>query len=324
LDFTYLAQAESLGAIVNPGCFVTSIEPSDGRYKVHYCSTNGAEDRKVTGRCVVVAAGTLGTNELLLRSRDFYRTLPRLSARLGYGYSANGDFLGSIQNASTDLRPWEGPDVTSVIRYFDSAPQFTMAAPTFSRPVMNVLAAMGQGDGRWLRCLSPVLWPMLGRLLPWAFHRGLLSTPRNPPGPHAGDPARMTNLFAIGRDNANGLLKLKNGRLDIEWSYAVENAALIDRMTNAMREMSDAYGGTFAPILTWQVFRRIITVHSLGGCHLSDSPQSGVVSPHGEVYGYPGLYVADGSVIPTAIGFHPVMTISAVSEYISDAVVASC
>jgi cholesterol oxidase len=49
----------------------------------------------------------------------------------------------------------------------------------------------------------------------------------------------------------------------------------------------------------------------------------GVVSPEGEVHGYPGLYVADGSVIPTAIGFHPVMTISAVAERIGDAVAAS-
>ena len=324
LDLTYLAKAERLGAIVSPECFVTFIEPADKRYRVHYRKTNSGEDRIVSGRCVVVSAGTLGTNELLLRCRDVYRTLPDLSTRLGHGYSANGDFLGSIQNASADLNPWDGPDVTSVIRYFDSPPQFTMAAPTFSRPVMNVLAAMGQGDGNWLRGLSSVLWPKLGRLLPWALQKGLLSTPCNPPGPHSGDPSHMTNLFAIGRDNANGWLKLANGGLDIEWNYADENAALIDRMTNAMHEVSNVYGGTFAPILTWQMFRRIITVHSLGGCHLSDSPQSGVVSTCGEVHGYPRLYVADGSVIPSSIGFHPVMTISAVSEYISEAVVASC
>jgi cholesterol oxidase len=48
-----------------------------------------------------------------------------------------------------------------------------------------------------------------------------------------------------------------------------------------------------------------VTVHPLGGCHLSESPEQGVVSVGGEVHGYPGLYVADGSVIPTAIGFHP-------------------
>jgi cholesterol oxidase len=63
-------------------------------------------------------------------------------------------------------------------------------------------------------------------------------------------------------------------------------------------------------------------VHSLGGCHLSASPDRGVVSPHGEVHGYPGLFVADGSVVPTSIGFHPVMTISAIAERTAEAVAA--
>jgi cholesterol oxidase len=133
----------------------------------------------------------------------------------------------------------------------------------------------------------------------------------------------MTNLFAIGRDNANGRIYLRNDALDIDWDYEVENRPLIEKMSAAMHEVADAYGGTFAPLPTWNIFRRIITVHSLGGCHLSESPTEGVVSPHGEVYSYPGLFLADGSVIPASIGFHPVMTISAVSERIADAVVRS-
>lgn len=323
LDFTYLAQAERLGARLLTGAYVSHIEPQGPGYGVHYTNIATGFAESASGSRVVLSAGTLGTNEILLRSRDVRGTLPRLSARLGYGYSGNGDFLGSIQNSRVDLHPWEGPDVTSVIRYFDAPPEFTMAAPTFNQPVMAVLASLGQGNSRWLRVLAPLAWPFLGRLLPWAFKRGVFSRPRRPPGPNAGDPARMTNLFAIGRDNANGVIRLKRGHLDIEWAYARENAALVERMLAAMREIGDAYGGTFAPIPTWELFRRPITVHSLGGCHLSDSPGRGVVSPEGEVHGYPGLFVADGSVIPTAIGFHPVMTISAVAEYIAEAVVAS-
>jgi cholesterol oxidase len=132
----------------------------------------------------------------------------------------------------------------------------------------------------------------------------------------------MTNLFAIGRDSAGGRMGLEAGRLDVAWDYARENRALVERMEAAMTEVADQYGGTFAPILTWNVFRRIVTVHPLGGCRLADSPRAGVVTPEGEVFGYPGLYVADGSVIPSSIGFHPVMTISAVSERIADGVVA--
>jgi cholesterol oxidase len=75
-----------------------------------------------------------------------------------------------------------------------------------------------------------------------------------------------------------------------------------------------------APLATWELFRRIMTVHPLGGCHLSASPATGVVSEQGEVHGYPGLHVADGSVIPAAIGFHPCMTVSAVAELVAESI----
>lgn len=90
-----------------------------------------------------------------------------------------------------------------------------------------------------------------------------------------------------------------------------------------MQATASALGGTYGPLASWSAFHRILTVHSLGGCALSDSPDRGVVSPEGEVHGCPGLYVADGSVIPAAIGYHPVMTISAVAARIADAVAAS-
>ena len=320
LDFNYLAQAERSGARLRPGCYVTHVEPHTSGYRVHYTDLASGASASITGRRVVLSAGTLGTNEILLRCRHVYRTLPDLSRKLGDGYSGNGDFLGSIQNSRTDLEPWKGPDVTSVIRYFESAPQFTMAAPTFNRAVMTVLASRRQGGGRLLKVLSPLLWPLMEWIIPWAFRSGYLTKPARS---RAGDPARMTNLFAIGRDNANGRVRLKRGRLDIEWDYARENRELTQKMLAAMQEVADVYGGTFAPLITWNIFNRIITVHSLGGCHLSDSPQGGVVSTHGEVPGYPGLFVADGSVIPSSIGFHPVMTISAVSERIAEAVVSS-
>jgi cholesterol oxidase len=322
MDLTYLARAEELGAVVRTGAHVSHVAPAADGYAVSYRQLPAGEAHDVTGARVVVSAGTLGTNEILLRSRDVTRTLPDLSPALGVGFSGNGDFLGSIQNAVSELEPWRGPDVTSVIRFFDEPPQFTLAAPTFNRDVMAVIASLGQANGRWLRPLSPLLWPRVGSLLRWALRRGLLSKPVRFRGPHAGDPGRMTNLFAIGRDSAGGVLRLRRGRLDVDWAYERENRELIARMETAMRDVAGVYGGTFATLVTWSAFGRILSVHPLGGCRLSDSPRDGVVSPEGEVHGYPGLYVADGSVIPSSIGFHPVMTISAVSERIAEAAVA--
>jgi cholesterol oxidase len=319
LDLTYLAKAERNGAKVMPDMAVESVAPADSGYRVSVRETATGARMSLSARRVVLSAGTLGTNEILLRSRAG-GALPRLSERLGIGYSGNGDFLGSIANSEFDLEPWNGPDVTSVIRFFDAAPEFTMAAPTFNRGVMTFLARMGQRDPKWLRWANSFLWRQLPWLVPLVFRSGLLNRARGAAPPDDYAARRLTNLFAIGRDNANGTIRLRNERLDIDWKYADENGALVERMQQAMQSIARAYGGSYAPLVTWQLFRRIITVHSLGGCHLSESPDRGVVSPAGEVHGYPDLFVADGSVIPTSIGFHPCMTIAAVAERIADGI----
>lgn len=326
LDFTYLAKAEAQGARVSTGRQVTHIAPNPGGgWAVHYRDIESEEDEVVIGRKVIVAAGTIGSNELLLRSRDEYKTLPRLSSRLGHGYSANGDFLGNIQHADRDLEPWVGPDVTSVMWHHDGAgPGFVLATPTFNRPVMDVLASLGQPPPQELvELLAPKLYKALPRLLPFAMRRGLLSQPLRRPLPGAGPANRMVTVFGIGQDNANGRFVLNRGELDMVWDYARENEALVARQRAAMQELAEHYGGKYANLATWDLFDRPLTVHNLGGCVLSRGPDEGVVGIDGQVHGHPGLYVADGSVIPTAIGSHPVMTISAVAEWIAERVNAS-
>ncbi|HZD95874.1 MAG TPA: GMC family oxidoreductase [Candidatus Sulfotelmatobacter sp.] len=323
VDRNYLAQAEKLGAVVQPNILVSHVGVQNGGYRAFYRNVVTGEQGYTDCSRLVCSAGTLGTNELLMRSRDVTQTLPKISSTLGQGYSSNGDFLGTIQNSAAFLDTGNGPDVTSVIRFFEEDPRFTLAAPAFAKPIMQVLASFGQEPGFFLKCLAPFMWRQLDWLLPWMFKKGWVSRPSELPAPHAGDPERMTNLFAIGRDNANGTMRLKKDRLDIEWNFAGENQELIRKMSEAMRQVADAYGGTFAPLPFWGLFHRTLTVHSLGGCRVADSPDNGVVSPRGEVFGYPGLCVADGSVIPTAIGFHPVMTISAMAEYIAEGITQS-
>ena len=314
LDFTYLRHAEALGVEVRTGVRVRHVAPSPDGYSVFGEDLDTRSPVALTARRVVLSAGTLGTNEILLASRDVHGTLPRLSSRLGYGFSANGDFLGTMQSASDELVGWHGPDVTTVMRCEEGGQRFTLAAPTFNQSTYGVLASLGV-----TRKLPEVAaaWGALGTVLRAAFKLGTFNQPLPVPLPGAGDPARMSNLFAIGRDNAGGQVRLRKGELDIEWDYATENAELVAAMDAVMAKIAAASGARYAPIPTWTVFRRPITVHPLGGCHLSESPERGVVSVRGEVHGYPGLYVADASVIPTGIGFHPVMTVSAVCEHIA-------
>ncbi|HEU5190409.1 MAG TPA: GMC oxidoreductase, partial [Methylomirabilota bacterium] len=68
------------------------------------------------------------------------------------------------------------------------------------------------------------------------------------------------------------------------------------------------------PPIAWRWFRSLITPHPLGGCNMGDSAANGVVTHKGEVFGYPRLYVADGAIVPEALGTNPAKTIAALAE----------
>jgi cholesterol oxidase len=48
---------------------------------------------------------------------------------------------------------------------------------------------------------------------------------------------------------------------------------------------------------------------------MGKSDADGVVDVNCEVFNYPGLYVADGSIIPANPGVNPSLTITALAEY---------
>jgi cholesterol oxidase len=94
-------------------------------------------------------------------------------------------------------------------------------------------------------------------------------------------------------------------------------------MGNRFKEWVDGKG--FVPLPNWLwPLRSNVTVHALGGCRLADDASNGVTSAavknFGQVFGYQGLYVADGSLIPTAIGANPAATIAALSERVAEGI----
>lgn len=119
LDLIYLKRAENLGAYLRPLCQVIRIEPRPPGYEVFYrrlceggAGSEPAIDRVYAG-ALYLSAGSLGTTELLLRSRDLDLTLPDLSPRLGQGWSANGDFFGVLLDSRLPLEPTVGPSVAA-------------------------------------------------------------------------------------------------------------------------------------------------------------------------------------------------------------------
>ena len=98
-------------------------------------------------------------------------------------------------------------------------------------------------------------------------------------------------------------------------------------MATLIAQYATAYGGqggAFSP-------GDNTTAHPLGGCRMAASSADGVVNHRGEVFDatpgrdprgvQPGLYVADASIIPTALGNNPLLTITALAERVADLIV---
>jgi cholesterol oxidase len=108
----------------------------------------------------------------------------------------------------------------------------------------------------------------------------------------------------------------------VDWPQE-SNRRLYDAILQLCERFAKFIGAKrFLPLPTWLwPVNNNVTVHPLGGCALGESPEHGVVSAgdgsRGQVFGYCGLYVADGSLMPTALGANPSATIAALAEWIA-------
>jgi cholesterol oxidase len=126
--------------------------------------------------------------------------------------------------------------------------------------------------------------------------------------------------FAQGVDAGDGTLRLRHRWLlfgerilDLDWDIA-GSEALVDAIVAMHRRLTVATGGTAVVPPSWGLFKYLITPHPLGGCGMGMSREDGVVDHRGAVFGYPGLYVIDGAIIPGALGVNPSRTIGALAE----------
>jgi cholesterol oxidase len=119
----------------------------------------------------------------------------------------------------------------------------------------------------------------------------------------------------LGRDAADGQMRLTPlfGRFDIRWRKA-GSARLFADMERVAGELAAAAQAKSFFALDAGPLSKFITVHPLGGCPMSDDPAAGVTDDTGRVHGYEGLYVLDGSIVPTALGVNPSKTIAALAE----------
>ena len=91
---------------------------------------------------------------------------------------------------------------------------------------------------------------------------------------------------------------------------------MVEAILAVHQSMTEATGGRLRPNAAWSLFRSLVTLHPLGGCRMGVDAETGVVNHLGQVFGYPNLYVVDGSILP-AIGRNPSHTIAALAERIA-------
>jgi cholesterol oxidase len=146
---------------------------------------------------------------------------------------------------------------------------------------------------------------------------------------HTEDPFdNMMPWFGQSMDAGDGRLYLGRPwyapwrrKLKLDWNVR-RTEATINGMVKMHERLSAATGGKPQVPITWTLLKNLVTPHPLGGCNMGTTATDGVVDHRGQVFGYPGLYVADGAIVPRALGLNPSRTIAALAERIAAGIVA--
>jgi cholesterol oxidase len=335
LYMNYLPMAKQAGATILTQTKVEWLEKlKTGGWQIHgkHIDDKGSHDFKMVATEVVLSAGSLNSTEILLRSESKGLTV---SPALGTKFNGNGDFFGLAYNTDyeTDVlgygyrerpgqtdAPEPGPNIVGVVRYRDGLPESQrIAVEDFSFPSASVAASKAVfGLIRGQDTVTGNESAQQGRL-----NRDFGGSPEHDP-----DGALNHGMLylVMGQDNARGVILFEapwtepDGRIRISWDQAGQQQ-IFTRMNEELRRHARALRGNFISNPTWSFFnlRHLITAHPLGGCPMGDDYLQGAVDPFGRVYSgdgsvHPGLYVTDGSVIPSALGVNPFMTISALTE----------
>jgi cholesterol oxidase len=274
---------------------------------------------------LVLSAGSFGTTYLLLKNRAAF---PDLSDRLGTQFCGNGDLLTLAIKARERgnpriVDPGYGPVITSTIRVKDAAEggpgrAFYIQDGGHPQTVNWLVEASYQLNvirkgirlairlvRKWLRIDRR---SDIGREIAGFFSPADLSGSSMP-------------LFSMGRDMPDGKMTLTDeGYLDVDWNKK-SSTPFFGELRRTARQVTDALDAKFLDNPPWHL-SRVVTVHPLGGCPMGVDERRGVVDSYGRVFGYPGLVIADGSILPGPVGPNPSTTIAAVAHRAAERLIA--
>lgn len=309
---TYLEDAARMGARIAVRADVERITHERGRVTgaiLTMHDANGIPRRvEVRARIVVAAAGAIHTPALLIRSgltnRQIGANLHLHPTTIIYGMFEQ------------PIRGWQGVPMS---RYTD---QF----------------ANLDGKDYGVRLETPPVHPgIAATIIPWENahqHKSIL--------------ARLEQLAAIivlTRDRDGGRVTVDaKGRPAIHYWLSAHDARHLQRgEIEAFRVYRAAgaveIGGTYEPFTRWcagedfeahlralgeQTIKPnlygVYSAHQMSSCRMGGSSALGALTPEGESYEVRGLFVADGSTLPTASGVNPMLSIMATAHHIAQGI----
>lgn len=356
LAMNLIPAARALGVEFFTGAHVLSLRPLDAdapgtaRWAVRLRATSRTTRSHSPGEIeiyadfVILAAGTLGSTEILQRSKNL--GLLQVSDSVGDRFSTNGDAMGAS---------FAGRDPVRALGHFD------YWVPGDCGPTITTCARGTLGDGRLERsfiledaAIPAGLVEVFGEVVTTVAQAGRLGRNRLPgwlaqhpeADPLAVHPAAIEGsqmFLAMSRDAACGRLQFEPAYAAADDTGAVPywphvgpgDGTLLGELDAMLAKQDRARGLDHAQYLANPLWRplpaefnslggppqpgRLITVHPLGGCPMADDGARGVVNHLGQVFRgngdalHDGLYVLDGAIVPTSLGVNPFLTIAALA-----------
>lgn len=312
LDKNYLYLAQRLGATILTGRKVEQIRPlNNGDYELRmkHPVKRHVKYRAVKAKKVIIAAGVLGTLELLFKCRDVAKTLPKISHQLGSVVRTNSEAIVGILAAERDLDLTRGTAISSHF-YPDDHTHITQNRfPKGYNFMKWFLGPMVDHPSPLIRSFI-TLWMLVARpsiLLRNWFAQNWYK--------------RITVLTVMQHLDNRIAFKYKRW-LPFFMSKKLRSVGVKGKSAptylpvanQAARKLAELSGGEPLNILTESLGNISTTAHILGGCHMGSSVENGVINTSHEVFGYRGLYVINGASVSANIGANPSLTITAMAE----------
>jgi choline dehydrogenase-like flavoprotein len=323
---------------------------------------------------VVVAAGCLGTNEIMLRSRK-NNGIKNLSDKLGCGFSPNGDNFYLLGKTKERVRSTRGPAQSSHAHFNLNDPGnvsteenvFHMVEDLGIPPALATTVGFGQqlfkviarGNNKIISVIVAVICFVFKKI--WGSFVAVFKNNSVRQDMFRNEDEASANYLLVtttGREQAKAQIKLGGFmQTPLRMERKKENSNISDPFINdpvyknIIATLNPPKDGSKKPNLAEEfadpnakdnidkIFfnpaggnkdnpsgKTVGCSHPLGGCRIGANAQEGVVDEFGHVFDtskgdkgiHEGLYIADASVIPTALGVNPSLSISAICWHIAD------